>query len=171
MTMAYLVLRQGGRVEVREAHNTAKGPRSRMLASFKGALTSRDLDRAEAAATRPIDRERLLVRARALGVPIERSSAGAAARQLLSRLRQADELDPAIVTLLREQLAEHPAVAVPDELADVVEWLGASDHERGHALRDVLRLYDTIARSRPPVREPEREPFPRFEVLPERRAS
>ncbi|MCP5055212.1 MAG: hypothetical protein GY937_00635 [bacterium] len=169
--MAYLVVRKGGRVEVREAHNTAKGPRSRMLTSFKGALTPRDLDRAEAAATRPIDRERLLARARERGVPIERSSAGAAARHLLSRLRKADGLDPAIVTLLREQLEEHAAAAVPDELADAVEWLGASDHERGHALRDVLRLYDTIARSRDPVREPEQERFPRFEVQPERRAS
>jgi hypothetical protein len=169
--MAYLVVRKGGRVEVREAHNTANGPRSRMLASFKGALTSRDLDRAEAAATRPIDRERLLARAKQLAVPIERCSAGAAARSLLSRLRQTDGLDPAIVTLLREQLEQHPAVAVPDELTDVVEWLGASDHERGHALRDVLRLYDTIARSRDPVREPEHERFPRFEVQPKRRAS
>jgi hypothetical protein len=169
--MAYLVVRKGGRVEVREAHKTAKGPRSRMLASFRGPLTSRDLDRAEAAATRPIDRERLLARAKELGIPTERSSAGAAARSLLSRLRKADRLDPVIVTLLREQLAAHPAVTAPDELADVVEWLGASDHERGHALRDVLRLYDTISRSRDPVREPPHARYPRFEVQPRRRAS
>lgn len=169
--MAYLVLRKGGRVEVREAHNTAKGPRSRTLASFKGPLTSRDLDRAEAAATRPLDRGRLVARAKQLGIPIEASSAGAAARRLLSRLRKADQLDPVIVTLLRAQLAEHPAATLPDELDDVVEWLGASDHERGRALRDVLRLYDTIARSRDPVREAAQERYPRFEVQPPRRAS
>jgi hypothetical protein len=56
-------------------------------------------------------------------------------------------------------------------LVDVIEWLGASDHERGRALRDVLRLYDQIARSRDPVAEPEAARFPRFDVRPERRAS
>jgi len=167
--MAYLVVRRGGRVEVREAHNTARGPRSRVLASFKGALTGRVLDVAAAAARRPFDRERVLERASEIGIPIERRSAGAPARQLLSRLRQADRLDPVLVTLLREQLAERPAAPVPDALADVIEWLGASEHARGDALRDVLRLYDQITRSRGPV--PEQDRFPRFEVHPERRAS
>ncbi len=156
---------------MREAHHTARGPRSRMLASFRGALTEPVLDRAAAAARGPWDRERILQRAAELGIPIERSSAGVSARELLSHMREADVLDPVIVTLLREQLADRPAAAVPDALVDVVEWLGASDHARGAALRDVLRLYDTIARSRPGLRGPEPERFPRFEVHPQRRAS
>ena len=36
--MAYLYVRKSGRVEIREAHSTRKGPRSRTLASFQGAL-------------------------------------------------------------------------------------------------------------------------------------
>jgi len=54
------------------------------------------------------------------------------------------------------------AAPIPDDLCDVVEWIGASEHERGRALRDVLRLYDTIARSRDPVRSQEAPRFPRF---------
>ncbi|MDH3685374.1 MAG: hypothetical protein OEP95_04070, partial [Myxococcales bacterium] len=106
--------RKGGRVEVREAHDTPRGPRSRTLTSFKGALTSRDLDRAEAAAQRPLDRERLIARARELGIAIELSTAGSAARDLIARLRSGDRLDPAIVGVLRERLAGHAAAPMPD---------------------------------------------------------
>lgn len=154
---------------MREAHDTPRGPRSRTLASFKGALTSRDLERAEAAAQRPLDRERLLARARELGIAIELSTAGSAARHLIARLHRGDRLDPAVVGVLREQLATHTAAPLPDALGDVIEWLGATDHQRGRALRDVLRLYDTITRSREPVREAKRDRFPRFEVQPARR--
>jgi hypothetical protein len=73
--------------------------------------------------------------------------------------------------VLGEQLQSREAAAVPDELADVIEWIGASDHERGRALRDVLRLYDTIARSRDAVPAPEAPRFPRFDVRPARRVS
>ncbi len=78
-----------------------------------------------------------------------------------------------LVSVLREKLDGREAAPVPDPLADVIEWIGASESERGRALRDVLRLYDTIARSREPVREPEAPRFPRFDVRPppRRRAS
>ena len=46
-----------------------------------------------------------------------------------------------------------------------------SERSAGRSNRDVLRLYDTIARSREPVREPEARRFPRFSVRPGRRAS
>jgi hypothetical protein len=169
--MAYLYVRKSGRIEIREAHSTPRGPRSRTLASFQGALTDPLLDRAEAASARAFDREAIRRRARELGVPIARSSADSHARALIARLRSGARLDPVLVGVLRDQLESREAAPVPDELADVIEWIGASDLERGRALRDVLRLYDTIGRSRGAVREPESPRFPRFDVHPERRAS
>jgi len=171
--MAYLYVRKTGRVEIREAHSTDRGPRSRTLASFRGALTEAHLERAESAATRPFDREAIRRRARELGLAVVRSTADAEARALLARLRSGAPIDPVLVGVLREQLDARRTAPVPDELGDVVEWIGASDAERGRALRDVLRLYDTIARSREALPEPEREPepFPRFAVRPERQAS
>ena len=73
--MAYVYLRKNGRVEIREAHSTRKGPRSRTLASFQGALTEEHLGRAESAATRRFDRAAIRARARKLGVPILAPSA------------------------------------------------------------------------------------------------
>jgi hypothetical protein len=169
--MAYLYVRRSGRVEIREAHSPPRGPRSRTLASFKGALTEEHLDRAESASSRPFDRGAIRIRASELGVPIRRSSADAEARALIARLRSGARFDPVLVTVLSEQLDACVAASVSDELADVIEWIGASDHERGRALRDVLRLYDTIARSREAVRTSDRARFPRFVVRPERRAS
>ncbi len=168
--MAYLYMRKSGRVEIREARSTPKGPRSRTLASFTGALTELHLDRAEAAATRAFDRQALRARAAKLGIPVARSSADAAAHALIARLRRGAPLDPRLAGVLGERLALREAAPVPDELEDVVEWIGASDAERGRALRDVLRLSDTIVRSRGAVREREARRFPRFEVRPERRA-
>ena len=169
--MAYLYVRKTGRVEIREAHTTPRGPRSRTLVSFKGALTDAHLDRAESASTRVFGRAAIRARAEKLGVPIERASADSHAHALLAQLRSGARLDRVLVSVLRERLDECAATPVPSELVDVIEWLGASDHERGRALRDVLRLYDQIARSRDPVAEPEAARFPRFDVRPARRAS
>lgn len=169
--MAYLYLRKDGRAEIREAHHTAKGPRSRTLAGFRGPLTEDGLDRAEAAARRPFDREAVRAKARRLGIAVAVARADAPARALLARLRRGDAIDPILVGLLRGALAERAATPVPETLADVTDWLGAGDAERGSTLRGVLRLYDTIARSRAPVHAPEAPRFPRFQVAPEARAS
>lgn len=169
--MTYLYVRKNGRAEIREAHSTPRGPRSRTLASFQGALTDQHLDRAQSASVGTFDRDALRRRARELGVPIARSTADSHARALIARLRSGAGLDPVLVGVLREQLQGVEASPVPDALSDVIEWVGASEHERGRALRDVLRLYDTIARSRDGVREPDSPRFPRFDVRPGRRAS
>lgn len=169
--MAYLYARKSGRTEIREARSTGRGPRSYTLASFRGVLTAEHLDRAASAARRPFDRAAIVARAIALEIPVARASADACAHELVAKLRAGASLDPQLVTVLREQLAELDQAPIPDDLADVVEWLGASEHERGRALRDVLRLYDTIARSRDPVREPESARFPRFAIRPAERAS
>ena len=169
--MAYLYVRKSGRAEIREAHTTPKGPRSRTLASFQGALTEEHLERAAAASTRHFDRDAIRARARELGIPVADSTALSPAHALVARLQRGAWLDPVLVSVLRERLEAMEATEVPDELTDVVEWIGASDHERGRALRDVLRLYDTIARSpdAAPAREAPR--FPRFQVRPGRQAS
>ena len=167
--MAYLYVRKTGRVEIREAYSTPRGPRSRTLASFRGALRDELLDRAEAASSGRFDRNALRARAVELGVRVEPTSADP--RALIARLRRGARIDPVLATVLRGQLEDGASTPVPDELADVIEWIGDSDEERGRTLRDVLRLYDTIARSREPVREPAAARFPRFAVRPERRAS
>lgn len=170
-TMAYLYIRKGGRVEIREAHSTPRGPRSRTLVGFKGPLTEERLDRAQSAAARGFDRYAIRQRAQQLGVPIASSSADPQAHSLIAQLRREIRLDPVLVSVLREQLDRAESEPVPNDLADVIEWIGASDYERGDALRDVLRLYDTIARSRDPVREPRQPRFPRFDIRPGRQAS
>jgi hypothetical protein len=167
--MAYPYLRKSGRVEIREAHSTSRGPRSRTLASFRGSLCEEILDRAEAAATRPFDRDAVRTRAAKLGIPI--ASTAADPRPLIARLRRGAHIDPVLATVLSQQLEQADSEPVSDELADVIEWIGSSDVERGHALRDVLRLYDTIARSRATVREPGPMRFPRFHIRLESRAS
>jgi hypothetical protein len=169
--MAYLYVRKSGRVEIREAHSTPRGPRSRTLTSFKGALTEDHLDRAQSASARGFDPDAIRQRARKKGIPVEASSADVEARSLIARLRRGARLDPVLAGVVRDRLLERESAPVPEELADVAEWIGASDRERGDALRDVLRLYDTIARSRDAVREPQRRTYPRFDVRPDRRAS
>lgn len=165
--MAYLAARPAGRFDIREALVTPQGPRSRTLVSFRGALTPEVLERAGARATRPLEREKLVARAQALGIPVSVRSEDRAARALLADLRAGAHIDPILVTLLREALAERPAAPVPDALADVAEWIGASDAQRGATLRDLLRVTDRVLRSRGKLRA---VPKPRFPGIPVRRA-
>lgn len=161
-TMAYLVERAGGRIEIRESRPTPKGPRSRQLASFVGTLTPAVLARAEARATRRFDAEALRRRARTLGLRVEAQGPEQEARALLARLRRADPLDPVMAALLVRALDGVATAPVPQALAEVSEWIGASPAERGAALRDLLDTFGRIAASRPPRRTRRRERFPRF---------
>jgi hypothetical protein len=160
--MAYLVRRSPTRIEIRESRSTLKGARSHVLASFPEALTRDVLNRAAARATRPFNADTLVRRARAMGVPVLERSREPEARALLSRLRRGDPLDPVLAASLRRALARLPESPIPEPLAEVSEWVGASAAERGAALRELLDLYGRIARSRPPRRQRERERFPRF---------
>jgi hypothetical protein len=171
--MTFLYRRKGrdGRLEIREAHSTPKGPRSRTLVSFRGPLRVELLDRAEAAARRPFDRAAIQRRAHELGVAVEEPGADPAARELLAQLRRGAALDPRLAALLRTALDAQPTSPLPDDLADAAEWVGARDVERARALRDVLRLYGAIARSRDPVREIPAPRFPRFASRAARAAS
>jgi len=163
--MAYLVRRGTGRVEIRESRSTPKGPRSRVLASFAGALTPEVLERAAARAERPFDRRVLARRARAAGIAVEERSHEPEARALLARLRRGAPLDPVLAAALRRELQRQPEAPVPEELAEVSGWIGASAEDRGAALRQLLDLYGRVAGSRRLRRERARRRFPRFSSL------
>jgi hypothetical protein len=160
--LAYLVRRASGRVEIRESVATPRGPRSRTLATFRGALTPEVVDEAQRRASRPLERARLEARAAALKVPVTERREDRPARELLAALRSGAAVDPVLVTLLKQALDPLPGVPAPAPLAEVAEWVGADSSRRGAALRDLLRLSDRIARSRQPGRARPQVPFPRF---------
>lgn len=160
--MAYLVKRTGERIEIRESRSTPRGPRSRQLARFVGALTPAVLARAAANASRPFDPRALIRRARVMGVPIDEHPPEREARALLSRLRRRDPIDPVMAGLLVRALEGVPMEPAPEPLAEVSEWIGATPADRGAALRDLLDTFGRIAASRPPRRTRPDESFPRF---------
>ena len=157
--MAYLVRRAGGNVQIRECVRTERGPRSRMLASFRGALNDHALDQAARNAVRPLDREDLIAKAQTMGVAWT-SSTSAAARQLVKRLRRGRTLDPVLVGLLKERLSEMMEAELADDLDEAADWVGTSDEERGATLRGLLRLSDAIVRSRDALSPRRAEPYP-----------
>ncbi len=163
MDMASLARRPDGRIEIRETVSTPKGPRSRTLAGFRGVLTPDVLARAGGRATQPFDAEAVAARAHELGVPVSGQGASSAATQLLGLLRRGAALDPVLAGALREALADVSAREPPAQLAEVIEWVGASDRERGEALRGLLRVSDRIVASRPAGRQRRRRRFPRFD--------
>jgi len=160
--MAYLVRRAGDRVEIRESRSTAKGPRSRPLVRFGGALTPAVLARAAARATRPFDAEALRRRARVMGIPVDLRAPEREARALLARLRREDAIDPVMAAVLVRALEGAATARIPEPLTEVAEWIGATPAARGAALRDLLDAYGRIAASRPAPRERPRRSFPRF---------
>ena len=160
--MAYLVRRAGGKVQIRECVRTERGPRSRMLASFRGALDVHALDQAARRAVRPLDREDLIAKAMTMGVGWT-SSTSVAARQLLERLRRGRTLDPILVGLLKSSLSDMLETELADDLDEAADWVGTSDEERGSTLRGLLRLSDAIVRSRDAVSPGRSEPYPHID--------
>lgn len=166
------IRRQGDVCEIRECVPTCSGPRQRALARFRGILTPADLDHAVALARRPFDREALLRRARAQGIPVADTPRQDEARRLLAHLRDGGTIEPVLAKLLRDALApfQDPTrtasgsgpAAIPEHLEDVVDWVGRPEAVRGRALRGLLRTASRVVRSRPAVREPVEEPYPRF---------
>ena len=156
------IRQQGDRFEIRECETSAAGPRQRALARFKRILTPEILDRAAALARRPFDRDSLVARARARGIPVTDLRRTNDARRLLSFLRRGGPIHPVVVVLLRKALASMESREVPDHLEDAVDWLGESEAARGRALRGLLRTASRVVRSRGPIRERPPEPFPRF---------
>jgi hypothetical protein len=156
------IRRQGNRFEIRECRDTGDGPRQRILARFDRILTPEVLDRAQARAKRPFDRQALVERARQQGIPSFDLYRSDDARQLIASLREGQPLQPSLVGLLKQALASLDSRPLPPHLDDAAEWLGASEAERGRALRGLLRSASRAVRSRGPLRTPEEPRFPRF---------
>jgi hypothetical protein len=156
------IRKQGDRYEIRECIVTLRGPRQLSLASFRGVLTPEVLDRAEAGARKPLARAELMARAIRKGIPVSERRRYPEARGLLAVLQRGAELEPTLVRLLETALQGLESRAVPAHLMDAAEWIGQPERERGAALRGLLRTADRILRSRPPLRTPRQETFPRF---------
>ena len=150
------------RYEIRECRTTQRGPRQFALARFRRVLTADGLDDAAATAARPFDRERLLERARAAGIPVSPGRRQTAARQLLGELRAGRPIDPVLVGLLQQALALMPAAPLPEHLEDAADWIARSEAERGRALRGLSRTASRIAQSRDTAGGRDDVPFPRF---------
>jgi hypothetical protein len=159
---------QGRRYEIRECLDTERGPRQHTLASFRGVLTPEVLDRAEDTARKPLSREALVARARAMGIPVTHRRRYPEARALLATLQRGGRLDPGLAALLKSALDSLPSEPAPTHLADAAEWIGQSERVRGRVLRGLVRAADRIVQSRGPLRTRPREVFPRFSSEPAR---
>jgi hypothetical protein len=142
--MAFVVATKRGGFEIRESHNTPRGPRSRTLATFRE-LNDVVIEKARARADKPLSAEELREAANRAGAPGALAPPDRAARKLISELGKGRRLDPTLRRLLVDLLdgKENP----------VSEWMAASPDERGRALVDLLLLADALPangrRSRP----------------------
>jgi hypothetical protein len=155
--MAYVVPRSSGSWEIRESHLTAKGPRSRTLATFR-TLTPEAIDHARRRARKRVDAEALRRAARRAGAPVALADADMAAAELLRTLGEGTRPRPALERALRDALSAGARAATSNAQA-AAAWIGATPQRRGEALGDLLRLADSL----PHRRRSEREGFPRIE--------
>ncbi len=165
------IRKQGDRYEIRECLVTLRGPRQLSLASFRGVLTPEVLDAAESKARKPLKRADLVTRALRMGIPVSERRRHPEARCLLAALQRGADLEPTLVKLLATALERLDSRAVPAHLLDAAEWIGQPERERGAALRGLLRTADRILQSRPPLRSPGQEAFPRFSSEPTGRSN
>src|SRR6266851_4963848 len=101
--MAFVVPTRRGAYEVRESHNTPKGPRSRTLATFRE-MTDEVVQKARVRATKPISAEELRGAAARAGAPIPGTPVDRAARETLRLLARGEPLDPLLRGLLLDAL-------------------------------------------------------------------
>ena len=155
--MAFVV-RKGDQFEVRESRATPDGPRATTLATFR-VLDDTVLRKARARAERPFDPVAVRTRARSLGAPTAPPDIVLAARRLLVELDRGASVPTALYDRLAARLVPRAPVAGPsglgDGLEDALAWVGATDDDRGRALRDLLSLTDHL-----PVRRPAPLRFP-----------
>jgi hypothetical protein len=127
--MAYVVARKDGRFEIRESHQTAKGPRARTLASFH-VLDAAVLAAAASRATRPF---------RAGSVLDSGSRAGAQIAPGLAAATDLAQADAAFVAASR-RMAELTGEPASKQMRV----------DPGEALSQLLDFADAIAAGQPP---------------------
>lgn len=163
--MAYVVATRPGRFEVRESANTASGPRSRTLASFRE-LTGEVLEKVQARADKPPSAEELTRLALKVGAPVRGPELDEAARETLRLMANGERPDPMLRRLLLDALSDEDRsdrpteskARVSDAARAATQWVGVGAEERGKALRDLLDLADAL-----PVRlRPHEIGFPRL---------
>jgi hypothetical protein len=105
--MAFVTRRAGGSWEIRESHSTARGPRSRTLATF-GVLTPEIIERALARSERPLSGADLRLAAVRAGAPVTPQPSDRAAGELLAELARGRSPRAALRELLLAELTpEH----------------------------------------------------------------
>ncbi len=154
--MAFIARRRNGSWEIRESRLTAKGPRSRTLATFR-VLDDDAIERAREKASDPFSAEELRDAARRVGAPIAKSPAEDAASRLITEMFQGRQPRRALRRLLADAIDPREAGLSPEAKA-AQEWVATSPEERGETLRDLLLFGDAL----PQRRRPERSAFPRM---------
>jgi hypothetical protein len=159
--MAFVVPTRPGRFEIRESTSTARGPRSRTLASFRE-LDDRVIEKARQKASGELDDEDLRRVARRAGAPVARPGVDRAARELISELAKGQTPNPALrhmlLGLLERGFRDGREQSSKDEAEhDVAEWMAATAEQRGRGLVDLLLLADALphgGRKGKPLRYP-----------------
>lgn len=152
--MAYVTARKNGTWEVRESARSAKGPRSRTLASFRE-LTPDVIEQVKDRSSMTVDVDDLRRRAVAAGAPMIESFADRSAAELLRQSALGHHPRKAIIRLLAETF-EGSDEPVSDPARAMAAWIGATQRERSEALIDLLLLADHLP---PSTRRPNRR-FP-----------
>jgi hypothetical protein len=129
VVVAYVVARSDGRFEIRESHQTPKGPRARTLASFR-LLDDTVLAKAARRATSAFDVGSVLDSGRRAGAHMAPSLAAPSA---------CERADSAFVAASR-RMAATTSKPQPERMRG----------DPGEALRQLLDFADAVAASRPP---------------------
>jgi hypothetical protein len=166
--MAYVVATKPGRFEARESANTANGPRSRTLASFRE-LTDEVVEKVQARAVKPPTTGALTRSALKAGAPVRGPELDHAARETLRLMANGERPDPMLRRLLLDALSDEdrsdrPAdskARVSDAARAATQWVGVGVEERANVLRELLELADAL-----PVRlRPHEIGFPRLKSV------
>jgi hypothetical protein len=159
--MAFVAARNNGSWEIRESHVTSVGPRSRTLATFT-TLTPEVLERARARARGQFDPEGLRQAARRAGAPVAPPDSDRASAELIAELQAGRRPRPMLARILLGALQTGVGTPSSDNARAAAAWIGATPQQRGHALRELLLLADSLPRRH----RSKRARFPRIESEP-----
>ena len=139
--MAFVVARPNGTWELRRSRNTAAGPRSETLVSFRE-LTTDAITRAISRSEGSLTPDQIKAAALRAGAPTAVDAAPAAAAALIRELVGGAELPKSwkqpLAALLSGSTAEN------DRATALAEWGAAGADRHGEALYDLLLLADAV---------------------------